>query len=87
MLNNRHLWQGRILGHEASSLGAFPGIFQGGVVGGGGNGRGPYAHIDARLVHHLEHVWKPLVGFPHQISATVVVLSQTQLGDGRAPVT
>ena len=86
MFDDRDLRRQGILPGDGPPLRPLPGILQGGAVGGRCDCRSPHPHIDARFVHHLEHVAEPLVGFANQPAPAVVAVTERELGDRRAAV-
>ena len=86
MLDDGDLGLGGVLAGQPPSLGPLLGVFQGGVIGGRGDGRRPQAYVDPGLVHHLEHIHEPFMRFSHQVAPAVVVLPHAQLRDGGPPV-
>ena len=65
---------------EFSSLWAFIGILQGGVVGCRCNGRCSTAYGNACAVHHHEHIVQSFVGFTDQEAATIASVAKPQVG-------
>ena len=87
MLNDRNRGMGWIFFLYQPPLFSYLGIGERGVVGGCGHGGSAHAHADSGFVHHLEHVFKPVVGLSHQISPAIVPVPYAELGDGASPVT
>ena len=86
VVDDRDLRRQGVLPGDGPALGALPCVFEGGVVGRRGDRRGPHPDVEARLVHHLEHVAKPLVGLADEPAPAVVVVPEGKLGDRGAPV-